>query len=296
MIKTGVGQISSRLQKDQVMKLIHISDVHIHGETILSRDPVANFQACIDHINKYNSDADMIVITGDLAHRGDRQSYLTFQHLLQNLPKKPHLIIGNHDNRETFLEIFPETAVDKNGYVQFSIEQDDGYFIFIDTLDQGKHSGLLGQKRLQWIENELAGFTAPEKPIYLFMHHNPCDVGVANADVIGLRDAAEFQQILEKYKDKIRHIFFGHCHYILSGSLHGIPLSAPHCLNHNCVPEFSGNAELMGETTFRATYNVCLIEPASLIVHSIDFLGDAEIKWHGTIEDGWINEKGPASQ
>ncbi|MFZ2100369.1 MAG: metallophosphoesterase, partial [Oricola sp.] len=52
------------------MKIVHISDIHISPEPILDLDPVANFRACLAHVEQYQGDADRIVITGDLTHHG----------------------------------------------------------------------------------------------------------------------------------------------------------------------------------------------------------------------------------
>ncbi len=49
--------------------------LHIHPESILGLDPVANFAACLAHVEQFHPDADRIVITGDLAHRGLPDSY-----------------------------------------------------------------------------------------------------------------------------------------------------------------------------------------------------------------------------
>ena len=72
------------------------------------------------------------------------------------------------------------------------------------------------------------------------MHHNPVEVGIPNADDIGLMDGEAFRELLAAYRTEIRHLFFGHCHYVLSGSVCGIHFSASRSTSHPCVPDFSG--------------------------------------------------------
>ncbi len=257
------------------MKLIHISDIHIHPELIRDEDPVKNFELCMTHVEKNHADADMVVITGDLTHRGLIGSYEKLKELLRNWRFDPHLIIGNHDHRETFQNFFPETRKDKNGYVQYTVSRPEGRFIFLDTVQAGTDAGYFCSDRQAWFRKQLAEAVSEHRPIYLFMHHNPVAVGITGSDAIGLTDGEAFRAILSEFRSQIRHLFFGHCHYILSGSVCGIPMSAPRSTNHACIPDFSGSSKIRFGS-LPPTYNVCLLEDDSMIVHSIDFRdGDA---------------------
>jgi len=274
------------------LKLIHISDIHINPEPVLGGDPIDNFKSCMSHVERYHADADIVVITGDLTHHGQRNSYMKLREMLFDWTIDPCLVIGNHDHRETFQALFPETGKDGNGYVQYVIERDEGHFIFLDTVEFGTHAGHFGPDRQAWLKDRLDSATDKQKPVFLFMHHNPVEVGVRSSDKIGLVNGEEFRKILDDYRGIIRHIFFGHCHYILSGSVCGIPISAPRSTNHPGVPDFSGGDSL-GFAPFPPTYNVCLINDHSVVVHSIDFRDDEKITWLETTSNGWIEEAVP---
>lgn len=274
------------------MKLIHISDIHINSMPILESDPIENFNACLKHVEKYHSDADMVVISGDLTHHGQRSSYLRLIEMLESYKIKPLLMIGNHDHRPTFQELFPDVGKDNNDYVQYVRKTQAGHFIFLDTVEFGTHAGHFGLDRQLWFREQLDVAIKENAPAYIFMHHNPVEVGVASSDNIGLVDGEAFRIILSEYKQIIRHIFFGHCHYVLSGSVCSIPMSAPRSTNHPCVPDFSG-INRMGFAPFPPTYNVCLISDAATIVHSIDFRDEHKITWVETTSDGWIKEPTP---
>lgn len=261
-----------------MIKLIHISDIHLHPKTILGSDPIANFQACIKHIDTCNNDADMVVITGDLTHHGRQSSYEELKQILSNWKRKPFLMIGNHDNREIFKTVFPETPTDQNGYIQYTHDTDLGRLVFLDTVETGEHKGHFGADRRAWLRDELTKASEEKQAVYLFMHHNPVDTGIINADVIGLIEDEAFREILADYNTTIRHIFFGHCHYILSGSVCGVPFSAPRSTSHPNAPDFSG-IDRMGYGDISPTYNVCLLNEASAVVHSIDFLNEDKIIW-----------------
>lgn len=265
------------------MKIIHISDIHISGTPILGFDPIANFEACLAHVAEFQSDADRVIITGDLTHRGETENYKRLQSILDSSPLqenlRPRLLVGNHDDKENFVATFGETKRDGNGFVQWTEETDAGIFVYLDTAEPGTHAGHYCDKRQAWLTEVLSTAEAEGKPAWLFMHHNPIAVEVANADVIGIVQEAEFQAILTRFRDTVRHIFFGHCHFTLSGQVSGIAFSAPRSTNHVCWPDFSGIVERMGYGSFSPNYNVCFLGKAGTVIHSIDFLDEDKIRW-----------------
>lgn len=265
------------------MKLIHISDIHIHPESILGLDPVANFAACLAHVEQFHPDADRIVITGDLAHRGLPDSYRQLGDMLAGSiftgERAPRLLIGNHDIRENFRAAFPDVPTDENGHVQWSEDTPAGRFIYLDTMENGTDSGHYGPERRAWLAAELDRARADGQPAWLFMHHNPIAVRVANADAIGFVEEAEMQALLAAHRDVIAHIFFGHCHYTLSGVVRGIPYSAPRSTNHTCWPDFSGIVDRMGYGELQPNYNVCFLKEEGTVIHSIDFLDEHKVRW-----------------
>jgi 3',5'-cyclic AMP phosphodiesterase CpdA len=267
------------------MKLIHVSDIHINPSPILGFDPIANFEACLAHIAEFHADADRIVVTGDLTHHGRAESYERLSDILDASPLqgdlRPRLLIGNHDNRETFASVFADAARDENGYIQWFEDTGAGRFIYLDTAEPGTHAGHYGAERRAWLRSVLdkARRDEDEKPAWLFMHHNPTAVHVANADAIGLVQEPEFHALLRDYRDTIRHIFFGHCHFTLSGQVCGSPFSAPRSTNHVCWPDFSGIVERMGYGAFSPNYNVCFLGDTGTVIHSVDFLDEHKVLW-----------------
>lgn len=265
------------------MKIIHISDIHINPAPILGFDPVDNFEACLAHVAEFQGDADLVVITGDLTHHGQAESYQRLKSILETSPLQgrlaPRLLIGNHDSRQTYASIFDNTPQDEGGFIQWTEETEAGLFVYMDTAEPGTHSGHYCAARQKWLTGALERARAAGKPAWLFMHHNPIAVHVANADEIGLVQEAEFHAILREYKDTVRHIFFGHCHFTLSGQVCGVPFSAPRSTNHVCWPDFSGIAARMGYGAFSPNYNVCFLTEAGTVIHSVDFLDEDKVMW-----------------
>lgn len=280
------------------MKLIHISDIHINARPILNTDPVENFAHCLAHVENNHMDAERVVITGDLTHHGFEENYRTLKQMLAESrlqgDLEPRLLIGNHDNRAAFRSVFDAAPVDDNGFVQWSEATPAGRFVYLDTHEPGTHAGHLCQARRSWLDAELSRARDNGEAVWLFLHHNPISVHVANADIIGIVQEAELVAILSAHAETIRHIFFGHCHFTLSGSVVGIPYSAPRSTNHPCWPEFSGDQDVMAYGDLDPNYNVCFLSEKGVVVHSIDFLQEDRLNWLRLDGNGWLKDRAMA--
>ena len=219
------------------MRFVQITDIHLvpHGQLLHGLDPVERFEKSIADINQYSDDLQFCVITGDLTDRGDIPSYQILREILQDLKIPYHLILGNHDRREAFLKIFPKVPQDSNGFVQYKIDLAEGLLIFLDTLDEGKNSGVYCERRGQWLRQHL--HEAADRPVYLFMHHPPFNIGFPSLDRMKLDNAEDFADILGT-NSNIRHLFIGHVHRPLSGSWRNIPFSALPGTNHQIATDF----------------------------------------------------------
>ena len=260
------------------MKLVHISDIHINADPIAGSNSVDEFAACLAHVETHHSDADLVVISGDLSHHGQRESYLKLREMLAASPIDPVLMIGNHDRRETFKEVFPEAPVDEDGHIQQAIEVNGHVLIFLDTNLAGNHSGRLGPRRQAWLSARLDEAERDQMPALVFMHHHPVQIGVLATDILALVQKREFATIVRRYRDTIRHIFFGHCHMSLSGSLEGVSFSAPRSTSHPGWPEFEGRLAY-GHGPIEPSYNIALITGSSVVIHTIEYRLQDRIEW-----------------
>lgn len=79
------------------MKIIHISDLHLCGAH--NSKNIDKTLELFDNIS--NEQFDHLVITGDIAHTGEKEDFITFREILQkhNLldAYKTSVVIGNHD-------------------------------------------------------------------------------------------------------------------------------------------------------------------------------------------------------
>ena len=261
------------------MKLLQLTDIHLTtpGETIGGREPNDNFKTALEHAITHHPDADALVITGDLSDWGDRADYQRLKHLIAASPVPVSLCIGNHDERDVFVSVFPERA-DENGFVQSTLDLPGARAILLDTWGPNSHAGYYCDRRLRWLDARLS---ETADPVFLFMHHNPVPTGIGPMDKIMLQDAAAFGRLVKKHRSHIRHIFHGHCHLPLCGSFHGVPFSAPRGTNHAGWPDF-GNEKNLSASDLHESYAVILADDTSVMVHLVEYGYRGEIRREGS--------------
>jgi 3',5'-cyclic-AMP phosphodiesterase len=250
------------------MKLIHMSDIHLTtpGATIGGRDPRRNFERALAHILRDHQDAELMVITGDLSDWGDCEDYLWLKTQIDAFPIPVRLCIGNHDNRAAFLSVFPDLA-DDNGFVQGVHDTPAARCLFLDTTLAQTHAGRYCDDRLRWLAARLEEH---DGPFLLFMHHNPMPIHLGPLDQIRLLDDAAFRQLVARYRSRIRHIFFGHCHLPLAGSVAGVPVSSLRGTNHASYPLFS-ETKLLSASDLPESYGVVFFGEDYVTVHMVEF-------------------------
>ncbi|TPK85242.1 MULTISPECIES: phosphodiesterase [unclassified Mesorhizobium] len=243
------------------MKIIQLSDPHLMapGGLLYGSDPLARLDACLADIGENHADADLVVISGDLTNDGERAAYAALRERLAQFSPACRLMLGNHDDRAVFLEMFPHAA--EQGFVQSVFDGSEGRLILLDTLDSGQVEGRLCAARLGWLDERLQ--EAHDRPVFLFMHHPPFRIHMPVLDAVKLADADTFHDLLARHGN-VRHIFAGHVHRLIAGSWRGIPVSTLRSTNHQTALDFSDSWSLGHESP---AYAVIFIDADGVIVH-----------------------------
>lgn len=255
------------------MKFIHLTDTHLiaPGEALHGLDPAERLAQCVTAIGARHADAAFCVLTGDVADAGEAAAYAFAHDALARLPMPVHVIPGNHDDRDTFLQAFPDTPLDDHGFVQSVVRDGDRAFVLLDTLEPAQGSGgAFCERRVAWLEarlDELAGVA-----VYLFMHHPPFAIGIAALDAIALADPGPFARVVAAH-DNVCHIFFGHAHRPISGHWQGISFSTLYGTSHQTKLDLHtpGPCQYTAEPP---AYAVVLLEDDRMVVHTEHFLED----------------------
>jgi 3',5'-cyclic AMP phosphodiesterase CpdA len=252
-------------------KIIQITDTHLvpPGERLYTLDPGARLAHILAHVRTHQADADLLVITGDLANSGEPRAYAMLRELLGDMPMPVRLLLGNHDRRDTFCAAFPQHPVDPAGFVQSVLEVNEGadQLIFLDSLSEGEIGGRFCETRANWLRETLA--TRPDTPATIFVHHPPVPHGMAHFDFIGFHDAAQLMAVLEAHRGGVRYMVFGHIHIPLSGiTASGIAYHAGRAASHQFMQEFDNPQPQWIDGP--ANYDIIRIGTEGVSIHGVD--------------------------
>jgi len=209
------------------MIVAQITDLHIveKGARLWGEwDSAAGLKNAVARLSGLEPQPDFLIVTGDLVDTGSAASYAHLAELLDELTIPIGLIPGNHDRRDGVRDLVIGHPYDPAvaPYCQFSLSIGPLRLIALDTLDEGKPSGALCQRRLDWFEDCLAKDRT--SPTIVAMHHPPFASGIAFMDGIGLIEGADrFIEILNGSSNIVR-IVCGHQHRQIMAMVSGIPV------------------------------------------------------------------------
>ena len=159
------------------MLIAQITDIHLGFEPDnpgeLNRQRLDRTLATIGALDPQ---PDLLLCTGDLIDRGDKASYERLKQALSSLPFPYYLALGNHDERATFAEVFPEHRL-TDGFLQYEIATAPLRILVLDTLEEGRHGGAFCHVRAEWLKARLD--EQAERPTLIVLHHPPMEVGIA---------------------------------------------------------------------------------------------------------------------
>lgn len=150
---------------------------------------------------------DQVVLAGDLAEDPRVETYRALRELVADLPG-PLVLAGNHDRREPLAAAFAPRPEAFPGCIGFVEAVGSWRLVGVDSHLRGRVKGRLGDGQLAWLAGVLA---ADERPVVLFVHHPPVDVGTRWLDVTRLADAAALAALLAR-SGRVKLVVHGHVH------------------------------------------------------------------------------------
>jgi Icc protein len=260
------------------MKLVVFSDPHMtDGAPIHGRSPAIWLRRAVDHVASHHADAAACVILGDLTDTATREEYLALKDGLGGLPLDCRLMLGNHDDRRTFLDVFEGVIPDANGFVQSVFDVGALRCILLDTLSAGEGAGSLDGGRLEWFASVLA---ASDRPCLVFLHHPPIETGLPGFDGIGLKDRSAFKTVVAEHRHRIAGLFFGHCHMWISGAVAGVPAFGVRSLICQSLPNFRDH-RFLAALGLPPAYSIILARDDTVVIHNVEFGYDGPIDISG---------------
>ena len=202
-----------------------ISDSHFVGKNQKLFDKYDTYSRFIDTIktcNKLKNKPDIYIISGDLIHDDDI-FYNDFFELCSKLNKPVYPLMGNHDKRESLKKYIKPNLIDKNGYLNYVISSYPLKIICIDTAIENEIEGHITSSSMEWIEEELK--KNQSKPVIIFMHHPPIEIGSVLFDHIKCNNGEKFINLIHQYNN-VKEVIFGHVHCFFNKFINGVEFSS----------------------------------------------------------------------
>jgi Icc protein len=208
--------------------ILQLTDLHLMADPnavlreVCTRDSLIDvLQLAKDRSQSEGWHFDNVIITGDLTHDEQVESYAALRDLLGDWVPRCRLIPGNHDDRALIRQVFPELVPADGEFINFSVEAAGWRLIGLDSHVDGEVFGRIGETQLRWLRNELTACVT--QPTILFVHHPQVPVKSAWLDQIGMQDADALLEVVRSFS-QIRAISAGHVHQEFAVTLDGVEI------------------------------------------------------------------------
>lgn len=214
---------SKRPSIDGVL-VAQITDLHIgFDRDNVHEINVRRLNLVIDQLNAMRPKPSLLLVTGDLVENGDDiDAYRHMRALIGRWDGPLLWAIGNHDERASFATTLPEVPTDANGFVQYELDHGGLRWIVIDTLDPGRHGGMVCEQRASWLEDRLAERTSV--PTVLILHHPPVDTGIDWMSALSCEAWVQRLEAVLLPATQVVGMISGHVHRPIATSFAGKPL------------------------------------------------------------------------
>ncbi|MDU8911935.1 phosphodiesterase [Aestuariicoccus sp. MJ-SS9] len=252
-------------------KALILTDLHLTqgGQTIAGLDPAQRLSAALDHALARHSDAQAIVLLGDLTHHGGRREYAVLREILSDVALPVIPTLGNHDRRAGYYEVFPDAPRDTEGFAQSVLDLGTHRLIVLDTLDEDgiapRHGGYLCDRRLGWLSDRLAEDT---RPTAVLCHHPPFRTGFDGMDAIRLINGAALLDRLQG-APQVTQLICGHIHRTIAASVGRLAVSVLKSPCHQ-MPMILGPGDSTLSETGAGGYGILLATDGGFVLHSDD--------------------------
>ncbi len=190
------------------INIIQITDTHILDDGAPSFndfDTSASLLKVLDKIKQSETDADLILLTGDLVHEPTETAYQKLADHLSVLTIPILSLPGNHDIPELMRYVMGANGHDTGNLIKL----ENWVIILLNTCVRGEHSGALSNEELAFLRTSLEANS--DSHCLIALHHHPVLIGSSWMDAMTLINAADFLNVVDDY-DNVRAIIWGHIH------------------------------------------------------------------------------------
>jgi 3',5'-cyclic-AMP phosphodiesterase len=202
------------------VRLLQITDTHLYADPDKNLYDV-NTRTSLQRVlaaARLQIKPDLVLTTGDLVHDETPAGYQTLVSMLRTLEAPVAAIAGNHDALGSLHGI-----AGNNFSIGGQRKLGNWQLVLLNTLVPGETHGHLEAGELRFLETALT--QAPGAHVLIAMHHQPVPIGCTWLDRIGLDNAGEFFEVLDRHQN-VRAVLWGHVHQAFESQRRGVRLMA----------------------------------------------------------------------
>ncbi|KQQ00940.1 hypothetical protein ASG06_15240 [Rathayibacter sp. Leaf185] len=207
--------------------MAHLSDTHFLGEgaPLYGRvDTVARLAQAVERLVERGGALDAIVVTGDVADRGEEDAYRRVRVALDPLGERfgcPIVwVMGNHDERRAFRSVLLDETGDAVTPIDQVVDLGGLRLIALDSAVPGFHHGALSDAQLETLADMLS--TPAPLGTIIALHHPPLPTPLGAMTVLELRGMDRLEEVVRG--TDVRAILGGHLHYPTAATFAGVPV------------------------------------------------------------------------
>ncbi len=192
------------------MQVVQFTDTHFFGSPqgrLMGVDTSFTFAEVKRLAQSQRGTPDFYLLTGDISQDETESSYRKFSQSIRDLQAPAYVLPGNHDARAVMRQVFSESDAPIRDDLSFV--SGAWQIILLDTLVERQVGGHLSETELERLEVALSAY--PEHHALVCLHHHPLPAGASWIDGIGLDNAADFTDTLDRHTN-VKGVLWGHIH------------------------------------------------------------------------------------
>jgi 3',5'-cyclic AMP phosphodiesterase CpdA len=223
MTGSGEGSLARRPSIDGTL-IAQVTDLHIGFDRDNPHEMnVRRLNQVIDHLNAMRPKPSLLVVSGDLVEwPDDMDAYRHMVALVARWEGPVLWAVGNHDGREQIRRVLPDLPADENGFIQYEMDHGDMRWIVLDTLDAGRHGGMICEQRAAWLKKRLR--ERKDVPTVIVLHHPPVDTGIDWMSALSCEAWVQRLEAVVRPARQVVGMLAGHVHRPIATTFAGKPL------------------------------------------------------------------------
>ena len=201
------------------INLVQLTDMHIsadENELLAGVNTTVTLLKVISEVQRHE-DADLMLLTGDLAETPSVDTYKKLAELLQQVKLPVYCLPGNHDDPQLMQRLLNTGNVATSNFLTCG----NWSIILLNTHNPGEHGGYLFATELSGLDAALQ--RSRDRHVLICLHHQPVNIHSPWMDRMALKNGEALFQVLDRHNN-VRGIIWGHIHQEFTTTRNGVLL------------------------------------------------------------------------